>query len=87
MTFFELKNETSNYHGNSVTVAYFHISGAAAFAGAVTHTISTSVIVFELTGQIGHILPAVVSISALKFCLILTLFKLCNSHYLSYGHF
>ena len=29
-------------------------------AGSVTHTISTSVIVFELTGQITHILPVMV---------------------------
>ena len=36
------------------------IVGAAAMAGAVTHTISTSVIVFELTGQITHILPVMV---------------------------
>lgn len=35
--------------------------GAAAMAGSVTHTISTSVIVFELTGQMQHVLPAVVS--------------------------
>lgn len=34
--------------------------GAAALSGAVTHTISTSVIVFELTGQIAHILPVMV---------------------------
>ena len=27
--------------------------GAAAFAGAVTHTISISVIVFEMTGQVS----------------------------------
>ena len=26
--------------------------GAAAFSGAVTHTISTSVIVFEMTGKL-----------------------------------
>ena len=38
----------------------YSIVGAAAFAGAVTHTISTSVIVFELTGQITHILPVMV---------------------------
>lgn len=31
--------------------------GAAAFSGAVTHTISVSVIVFEMTGQITHIIP------------------------------
>lgn len=36
--------------------------GAAALAGSVTHTISTSVIVFELTGQITHILPVMVGI-------------------------
>ena len=35
----------------------YAVVGAAAMAGAVTHTISTSVIVFELTGQITHILP------------------------------
>ena len=35
-------------------------TGAAALAGSVTHTISTSVIVFELTGQITHILPVMV---------------------------
>ena len=34
--------------------------GAAALSGAATHTISTSVIVFELTGQITHILPVMV---------------------------
>lgn len=35
--------------------------GAAAFAGAVTHTISVSVIVFEMTGQVTHIIPIMVS--------------------------
>jgi chloride channel 2 len=35
--------------------------GAAAFSGAVTHTISVSVIVFEMTGQITHIIPIMVS--------------------------
>ncbi|CAG2064028.1 unnamed protein product, partial [Timema podura] len=34
--------------------------GACAFAGAVTHTISVSVIVFEMTGQITHIIPIMV---------------------------
>ena len=36
-------------------------AGAASLSGSVTRTISTSVIVFELTGQISHVLPAVVS--------------------------
>jgi len=34
--------------------------GAAAFAGAVTHSISVSVIAFEMTGQITHIVPVMV---------------------------
>lgn len=38
------------------------VTGAAAMAGAVTHTISTSVIVFELTGQITHILPVMIAV-------------------------
>ena len=37
-------------------------TGAAAMAGGVTHTISTSVIVFELTGQITHILPVMIAV-------------------------
>ena len=36
--------------------------GAAAFSGAVTHTISISVIVFEMTGQITHIIPVLISV-------------------------
>ncbi|CAG9861446.1 unnamed protein product [Phyllotreta striolata] len=36
--------------------------GAAAFSGAVTHTISVSVIVFEMTGQITHIIPIMISV-------------------------
>ncbi|PIK54875.1 putative chloride channel protein 2 [Apostichopus japonicus] len=36
--------------------------GAAALSGSVTHTISTSVIVFELTGQITHILPVMIAV-------------------------
>jgi len=46
--------------GNLVVPGSYAIVGAAAFAGAVTHTVSSVIIVFELTGQIGHILPCVV---------------------------
>uniref|UniRef100_A0A8C5CPE2 Chloride voltage-gated channel 1 n=1 Tax=Gadus morhua TaxID=8049 RepID=A0A8C5CPE2_GADMO len=35
---------------------------AAAMTGAVTHTVSTAVICFELTGQISHILPMMVAV-------------------------
>lgn len=40
----------------------YAVVGAAALAGSVTHTISTSVIVFELTGQIHHILPVMIAV-------------------------
>uniref|UniRef100_A0A8C7I9T5 Chloride voltage-gated channel 2 n=1 Tax=Oncorhynchus kisutch TaxID=8019 RepID=A0A8C7I9T5_ONCKI len=36
--------------------------GAAALSGAVTHTVSTAVVVFELTGQISHILPVMIAV-------------------------
>ena len=36
--------------------------GAAAFTGAVTHTISISVIVFEMTGQITHAIPILIAV-------------------------
>lgn len=38
------------------------LAGAAALSGAVTHTVSTAVIVFELTGQISHILPVMIAV-------------------------
>ncbi|XP_058849540.1 chloride channel protein 1-like isoform X1 [Acipenser ruthenus] len=40
----------------------YAVIGAAALAGAVTHTVSTAVICFELTGQISHILPMMVAV-------------------------
>lgn len=40
----------------------YAVVGAAALAGAVTHTVSTAVIVFELTGQISHILPVMIAV-------------------------
>ncbi|XP_064610783.1 chloride channel protein 2-like isoform X2 [Liolophura sinensis] len=40
----------------------YAVVGAAALSGSVTRTISTSVIVFELTGQISHVLPAVIAV-------------------------
>uniref|UniRef100_A0A8C8YFE6 Chloride channel protein n=1 Tax=Prolemur simus TaxID=1328070 RepID=A0A8C8YFE6_PROSS len=38
------------------------VLGAAALTGAVSHTVSTAVICFELTGQIAHILPMMVAV-------------------------
>lgn len=39
-------------------------AGAAAFSGAVTHTISTALLAFELTGQIVHALPVLMAVLA-----------------------
>lgn len=38
------------------------MTGAAAFTGAVTHTISITVIVFEMTGQMTHMIPVILSV-------------------------
>ena len=46
-------------------------------SAAVTHTISTSVIVFELTGQITHILPVMVCLLCFQLSMY---FKLEVSH-------
>lgn len=59
ITLHELQKSVSD---NSI----FDLVGAASFSGAVTRTISTSVIVFEVTGQISHVLPAVVSTCVLR---------------------
>eukprot|EP00911_Craspedida_sp_UC1_P002998 UC1_evm1s2189 len=47
-----------------VVAGGYAVVGAAALAGSVTHTISTSIIVFELTGQIQHILPVMLAVLA-----------------------
>ncbi|KFR00545.1 Chloride channel protein 2, partial [Nipponia nippon] len=53
-------------HANSNTYRIvpggYAVVGAAALSGAVTHTVSTAVIVFELTGQISHILPVMIAV-------------------------
>lgn len=50
--------------GHPVTIipGSYAVVGAAAFSGAVTHTISTSVILFEMTGQIVHIIPVILGV-------------------------
>jgi chloride channel 2 len=50
----------SEYDG--IVPGGYAVVGAAALAGAVTQTISTSVIVFELTGQLHHILPVMIGV-------------------------
>lgn len=36
--------------------------GAAAFSGAVTHTMSVCVILFEMTSQITHVIPVLIAV-------------------------
>ncbi|NXA58985.1 CLCKB protein, partial [Mohoua ochrocephala] len=38
------------------------IYGAAAFAGSVTHAVSTALLVCEATGHLGHVLPTVLAV-------------------------
>lgn len=49
--------------------------GAAAVASGVTRTFSTAVIVFELTGQLKHMLPVLVCLCAF-FLLLNHLFQI-----------
>ncbi len=62
----QLDLETKWVSWRSKTSPLQHIlcfpQGAAAMTGAVTHTVSTAVICFELTGQISHILPMMVAV-------------------------
>ncbi|XP_054850530.1 chloride channel protein ClC-Kb-like [Eublepharis macularius] len=45
-----------------ITPAGYALAGAAAYSGAVTQTISTALLTFELTGQMSHILPVLVAV-------------------------
>ncbi|XP_038242089.1 chloride channel protein ClC-Kb-like isoform X4 [Dermochelys coriacea] len=42
--------------------AAYALAGAAAYSGAVTHTLSTALLVFELTGQMSHVLPLLIAV-------------------------
>ncbi|XP_066535226.1 chloride channel protein 2-like [Hoplias malabaricus] len=45
----------------------YAVAGAAAMSGAATHTISTAMIVFELTGQINYLFPTFFSVIVANF--------------------
>ncbi|XP_029434287.1 chloride channel protein ClC-Kb-like isoform X2 [Rhinatrema bivittatum] len=47
---------------NPIIPGGYALAGAAAFSGAVTHTLSTALLVFEVTGQIAHILPVILAV-------------------------
>ncbi|KAF1333565.1 Chloride channel, partial [Globisporangium splendens] len=57
-TFGRLYGETLMKHWNpSQSPATYAVVGAACFASSATQTVSTSVIFFELTGQLSHMIP------------------------------
>ncbi|EYB85745.1 hypothetical protein Y032_0292g1595 [Ancylostoma ceylanicum] len=49
-------------HTLGIHPGVYAVVGAASFCGSVTHTISVAVIVFELTGQLMHILPVMIAV-------------------------
>lgn len=60
-------------HINHIIPGGYAVVGASAFAGSVTHTVSVGVIVFEMTGQISHLVP--VMIATLISCAIATILQ------------
>lgn len=52
--------------GHFIVAGGYAAVGAAGFTGAVTQTLSISVIVFEMTGQITHIIPVLLSVLVSK---------------------
>jgi chloride channel 2 len=53
----------SGLSGHSIVPGGYALVGSAAVAGAVTHTFSPVVIIFELTGQLEHLLPCLVRLN------------------------
>ncbi|XP_069435383.1 chloride channel protein ClC-Ka isoform X4 [Ovis canadensis] len=49
---------------NPIMPGGYALAGAAAFSGAVTHSISTALLAFEMTGQIVHALPVLMAVLA-----------------------
>ncbi|XP_072465102.1 chloride channel protein ClC-Kb-like isoform X2 [Notamacropus eugenii] len=49
---------------NTIIPGAYALAGAAAFSGAVTHTISPALLVFEVTGQFVHVLPVLMAVLA-----------------------
>ncbi|KAK7084273.1 Chloride channel protein 2 [Halocaridina rubra] len=48
--------------GHPIVPGAYAMVGAASFCAAITHTISISVIVFELTGQITYVIPIMIGV-------------------------
>ncbi|PIO73505.1 chloride transporter, ClC family [Teladorsagia circumcincta] len=54
--------------GPPIHPGLYAVVGAAAYTGAVTHTLSVAVIICELTGQLAPILPVLKAISTVLQC-------------------
>ncbi|VDP04730.1 unnamed protein product [Soboliphyme baturini] len=70
---FNYANETRVFPGS------YSVLGAAALSGAVTQTVSTAVIIFELTGQITYRIPILLGVSlanAVSTCLELSVYDM-----------
>lgn len=52
----------ANLARQRVVAGGYAVVGAAALAGAVTHTLSTAVVVLEMTGQLHHTLPVMAAV-------------------------
>nr|XP_057941035.1 chloride channel K isoform X4 [Doryrhamphus excisus]XP_057941036.1 chloride channel K isoform X4 [Doryrhamphus excisus]XP_057941037.1 chloride channel K isoform X4 [Doryrhamphus excisus]XP_057941038.1 chloride channel K isoform X4 [Doryrhamphus excisus] len=52
---------TSGHNWSSINPGGYALAGAAAFSGAVTHTISPALLAVELTGQFSHVVPALLA--------------------------
>lgn len=60
-------------HTNFIIPGVYAVVGSAALAGSVSHTVSVAVIVFEMTGQISHLVP--VMIATLLACAVATILQ------------
>ncbi|KAM9342385.1 chloride channel K [Pholidichthys leucotaenia] len=52
---------TSDLQCSAVNPGGYALAGAAAFSGAVTHTLSPVLLAVELTGQFGHVVPVLLA--------------------------
>lgn len=48
--------------GPSIVPGLYAVVGAASLAGGVTRALSCSVLIFEVTGQISHMMPILVAV-------------------------
>uniref|UniRef100_A0A7N9ARN4 Chloride channel K n=1 Tax=Mastacembelus armatus TaxID=205130 RepID=A0A7N9ARN4_9TELE len=56
-----LSGLTSGQQWASINPGGYALAGAAAFSGAVTHTLSPALLAIELTGQFSHAVPALIA--------------------------